>query len=59
MAVITSECEFAEIKKKSNIFDKAWESAVSLPVSVTVIVSVSVSVDPSSMLNKFCLRVYV
>ena len=50
------------IKKMSNVFDKSWESALSVTVSVSLTVSVSmsvtVSVDPCDMLNNFCFHVY-
>ena len=48
----------------SNVFDKSWEPALSVTVSlfvsvtVSVTVSVSVSVDPCDMLNNFCFHVY-
>ena len=40
----------------SNVFDKSWEPAVS--VTVSLFVSVSVSVDPCDMLNNFCFHFY-
>ena len=50
----------------SNVFDKSWETAVSVSlfvtvvvfVSVSVFVLVSVSVDPCDILNNFCFHVY-
>ena len=43
----------------SNVFDKSWEPAVSVTVSlsVSVTLSLSVSVDPWDMLSNFCFHV--
>ena len=43
------------VKKISNVFDKSWEPAVS--VTVSLLVTVFVSVDPCDMLNIFCFHV--
>ena len=50
----------------SNVFDKSWEPAVSVTVTLSLTVSValsvsvslSVTVDPWDMLNNFCFHVY-
>ena len=44
----------------SNVFEKRWEPAVSVSLSVPVTLTVSVtgSVDPWDMLKNFCFHVY-